>query len=211
MKNIAIYGAGGSGREVLCLINSINNVENTYNFIGFFDDGIKKGIKTKYGEILGNIDDLNKIQNPLSIVISIGSPDIIFKISNSIYSNKIEFVNLIHPSTEILDSVTICKGNIFSSGTIISCDVSIGNFNFFSSKCVVGHDTKIGSYNVFGPNTQISGNVSIGNNNSFGLNSSIIQGKSVGNANRIGGHSFVIRNIKDNSFYFGVPATRQNY
>lgn len=42
MKDIAIYGAGGFGREVACLIERINKARETpiWNFIGFFDDGI---------------------------------------------------------------------------------------------------------------------------------------------------------------------------
>ena len=39
MKNIAIYGAGGFGREVACLLNIINEKEPTWNLVGFFDDG----------------------------------------------------------------------------------------------------------------------------------------------------------------------------
>ncbi|MDR1459358.1 MAG: serine acetyltransferase, partial [Bacteroidales bacterium] len=43
MKDIAIYGAGGLGREIACLIRHINENEPTWNLIGFFDDGKAKG------------------------------------------------------------------------------------------------------------------------------------------------------------------------
>ena len=39
MKDIAIYGFGGFGREVACVIQAINEIEPTWNLIGFFDDG----------------------------------------------------------------------------------------------------------------------------------------------------------------------------
>ena len=40
MKDIAIFGAGGFGREVACLIRIINESasEPKWNLIGFFDD-----------------------------------------------------------------------------------------------------------------------------------------------------------------------------
>ena len=38
MNDIAIYGAGGFGCEVACLIKRINEKEPTWNFIGFFYD-----------------------------------------------------------------------------------------------------------------------------------------------------------------------------
>ena len=42
MKDIAIYGAGGFGKEVACIINKINEKDHTWNIIGFFDDGVDK-------------------------------------------------------------------------------------------------------------------------------------------------------------------------
>ena len=38
MKDIAIYGAGGFGKEVACLIKRINEQEPTWKLVGFFDD-----------------------------------------------------------------------------------------------------------------------------------------------------------------------------
>ena len=40
MKDIAIYGAGGFGREVACLLRRINEQAPKWNLIGFFDDDI---------------------------------------------------------------------------------------------------------------------------------------------------------------------------
>ena len=39
MRDIAIYGAGGFGREVLAMLEDINAKDHGFNFIGFFDDG----------------------------------------------------------------------------------------------------------------------------------------------------------------------------
>ena len=47
MKDIAIFGVGGFGREVLTLIQDINKVEPTWNVIGFFDDGYEIGYPGK--------------------------------------------------------------------------------------------------------------------------------------------------------------------
>ena len=55
MKDIAIYGFGGFGREIACVINAINQVTPTWNFIGYFDDGHSVGEANKYGRVLGNM------------------------------------------------------------------------------------------------------------------------------------------------------------
>ena len=81
MKDIAIIGAGGFGREVNMLIDQINLFDKKFNFIGFFDDGIQKGTKINNSIVLGDIADLNEWKNPLLIVIAIGNP----KIKKSIF------------------------------------------------------------------------------------------------------------------------------
>lgn len=84
IKNIAIYGAGGLGREVACLINKINEVAPIWNLIGFFDDGIEIGTQNEYGKVLGGIDELNSYTEELSIAIAIASPKIVERIVSKI-------------------------------------------------------------------------------------------------------------------------------
>ena len=52
MKEIAIYGFGGFGREVACLIRKINERQPRWKFIGYFDDGHAAGERNAYGEVL---------------------------------------------------------------------------------------------------------------------------------------------------------------
>ena len=48
MKDIAIYGFGGYGREIASIIKCINTIEPTWNIIGFFDDDKdKQGFKRR--------------------------------------------------------------------------------------------------------------------------------------------------------------------
>ena len=56
MRDIAVYGAGGFGCEIACLIKLVNESlrKARWNFIGFFDDNEKlRGASNKYGKILG--------------------------------------------------------------------------------------------------------------------------------------------------------------
>ena len=82
MKDIAIYGAGGFGREVASLIKRINRIENQWNFVGFFDDDFRnkpKGSSNEYGSLLGGIDDLNTYPSNLSLILAFGNPKISYR------------------------------------------------------------------------------------------------------------------------------------
>ena len=61
MMNIAIYGAGGFGREVLTLVQDINRAGRKYDIMGFFDDGLPKGTVVNGLSVLGGLEELNAI------------------------------------------------------------------------------------------------------------------------------------------------------
>jgi sugar O-acyltransferase (sialic acid O-acetyltransferase NeuD family) len=208
MKDIAIYGAGGFGREVACLIKQINNVQTQWNLIGFFDDGIPVGYSNRYGKVIGNIDSLNTHEAILNIVIAIANPMNIKSIVNKITNPFIEYPNIIAPNANIFDkdAFTIGRGNIIFFGCRLSCDVQIGNFNILNGLVSLGHDVQLGNYNVLQPSVRISGGSAVGNENFFGVQSIVLQEYKIGNNTRIGTNSVVMINTKDNSFYFGNPA-----
>jgi len=213
MKDIAIYGAGGFGREVACLIGEINNIEPTWNLIGFFDDGKELGYETEYGRVLGGITELNNYNERLAIVIAIGNPMLVSQLSSSICNHSIVFPNLISPSVSFLDknNVSMGYGNIICSHSWISCNVHIGNFNIMNVGVTIGHDSRIGNFNSFMPAVRISGEVTIGEYNFFGVSSVVLQQIPIGQNTVIGANSLVIRKTKDGETYVGSPAIKVKY
>lgn len=213
MKDIAIYGAGGFGREVACLIRIINESldEPRWKVIGFFDDNpALKGTKNEYGTVLGGRDELNKWETPLDIAIAIGNPQVVKKVAEGIVNSNVEFPNLIAPKTTFLDkeNVQIGKGNIICSDCFISCNVYLGNFNVINGAVRFGHDVTIGNYNTIMPSCNLSGGIIMGDTNFLGVRSIILQYLKVGNNVRIGANSVMIRNAKDGVLYVGNPARK---
>ncbi len=213
MKDIAIYGAGGFGREVACLIRLINESaeEPKWNVVGFLDDDENIwGKEIKYGKVLGGADWLNHYENPLAVAVAVGSATAVKTITARINNPNVEFPNIIAPSVTFLDkeSVRMGKGNIICSSCLISCNVAMGDFNLLNGYIPVGHDAVIGSYNIIMPSTNISGCVSIGDGNFLGVKSTVLQCVKIGNDVRVGAGSVVMRNTKDGYLYMGNPATK---
>ena len=210
MKDIAIFGAGGFGKEVACLINRINEEEPTWNLIGFFDDNPKmKGMMiSHYGLCLGGKDELNDYPKELALTIPIGNPKVVESIVEKITNVNITYPNLIHPSFKLADkeAFEIGKGNIIQGDCSASCDVVFGDFNVLNGSVVFGHDTKVGSFNTFMPATRISGEVKIGNGNFFGVGSIVLQRLKIGNDFRLGAGSVLMTKPKDGHLYIGNPA-----
>lgn len=216
MKDIAIFGAGGFGREVACLLRTINESkkEPEWNFIGFFDDNpTLKGTSNEYGKVLGGMDLLNARETSLSLAIAIGNPSIVKKVVSNIHNHCIDFPNLFHPNTYFFDQNNIIfgQGNIICVGCSFSINVHIGDFNTFNGYVGVGHDATIGNFNSLMPAVRISGEVKIGEENFIGCAAVVLQQISIGNRTIIGANSTVIRKTKDGNTYVGNPATKVNY
>mgnify|MGYP001093176455 CR=1 FL=1 len=213
LKDIAIYGAGGFGREVACLIHHINQKQKQWNLIGFFDDGKSIGSTNEYGTILGGINELNAWDKPLAVVLAIGAPTSVSFIVGKITNSYIDYPNLFAPDTFIIDPTNISfgKGNIISYGCLFSCNVDIGDFNVFNGFITVGHDTSMGNFNSLMPAVRISGEVQIGNCNFFGVSSVVLQQIKIGNETVIGANSTILRKTKDGNTYVGNPASIVKY
>lgn len=210
MKNILIYGAGGFGREIACLINSINEVKKQWKLIGFIDDGLPVGHSNRFGKVLGNLESLNNYPDKIAVTISVASPVILKKLTEGIVNPNVWYPNLIASDVKFHDpdSFSIGIGNIIFFSCRISCDVKMGDFNLMNSLASLGHDVKIGNRNVINPAVRISGDCRVGDDNFFGVQSIILQGITIGNNTRIGASSVVIKTTKDDSLYFGNPAKR---
>ena len=206
MKNdIAIFGAGGLGREIACIISRINHVDEKWNLIGFFDDNKEKGYETGYGKIMGNMDDLNKYDKPLSVVVAIGNPQSVKDIVTRITNPLISFPNIIGVSSLLLDPKTLRmgKGNIITYNCSVSCNVTFGDFNIVDGYITIGHDCVFGDYNALMHGTRISGEVQVGDSNFFGTNSIVLQCVKVANNDIIGANTLIKYDTDDNSTYVG--------
>lgn len=208
MKDIAIYGVGGFGREVLALIQDINRVNPQWNIVGFFDDGYEKGLMINGYPILGKVDDLNKWEKDIAIAVSIGSPVIKKKILNNIHNPKVSYPTLIHPTVWIGDRsfVEIGKGGIFCAGVMITTNIIIKDFVILNLQCTVGHDTVINDYAAFMPSVNISGEVNIGEGVYVGTGAKIINQLEIGDYTIVGAGAVVSKTLPAHCTAVGVPA-----
>ena len=213
MKDIAIFGVGGFGREVLALIKDINKVEPTWNIVGFFDDGYEKGLIINGYPTLGTSADLNKWETPISVAISIGNPVIKKKILDKITNLLVDYPTLIHPTVWIGDSefVEMGKGCIICAGNLITTNIKIGDFVILNLGCTVGHDTIIKKYSAFMPSVNISGEVIIDEGVYVGTGAKIINQLEIGDYTVVGAGAVVSKTLPSHCTAVGVPAKPIKY
>ena len=214
-KRIAIYGAGGLGKEVAGGIERINNAgKEHWEIVGFYDDNKPIGTEVShYGKILGGINELNKVKESLALAIAVGTPSSRKSILDRITNKNIYFPNLIAPSFRVLDPKTfkIGKGNIIQDNCSVTCDVEIGDYNVFNGSNAMGHDVKVGNFNVMMPGVRLSGEAQIGNCNLLGADSVVLQRIKMGDDITLGAGSVMMTKPKDGFTYIGVPAKKFDF
>jgi sugar O-acyltransferase (sialic acid O-acetyltransferase NeuD family) len=208
---LAIYGAGGLGRELAVMIEQINAQAPAWDVIGFFDDRLQKNDEVDELKVLGNINDLNSYANDLSVCVAVADPAIRFHLIKKITNPKIKYPLVIHPHAIMGDTKRnkLGRGSIITAGVILTTGIDIGEFCIINLSTTIGHDVKIGSCCTVMPACSISGNVSIDSRCVLGTGSRIIQGVTIGENCMIGAGSVVTKSFGSNLKILGVPARKR--
>lgn len=209
MKDIAIFGAGGFGREVHMLISQMNGVSNEWNFIGYYDDDANKIGQTVNGyKVLGGIDALNSYPEELFVILAIAEPRIKKSVVENISNHLVKYPILIHPSVILGDShhIEIGEGTIICANTVATVNIRIGQHVILNLACTIGHDTIIGDYCSFMPAINISGEVVIEDCVYVGTGAKIINQLKIGSNTIVGAGAVVAKDLPSFCTAVGVPA-----
>ena len=206
MKNLVIIGAGGVGRETALIVQQINQLDDTWNLVGFVDDNLDNFGKVINGySVIGGIDTLELLDEDYYVVIAIAN----YKVKKSIVERlkgKFRFATIVHPKVWIHDFMTLGEGSIIYEGAILTSNIEIGNHVIVCPKCGVGHDSKVKDYVSLLWNVNVSGNDLIEEGVLMGTGSTVIQGKTIGKGATIGAGAVVVDNVDPFSTAVGVPA-----
>ena len=204
MKKIVIYGAGGFAKEIIWLIEEINNVNKEWELLGLIEDNEENFGKEINGyKILGGRDYLKSLSDDIFVVIAIGDGNIRKKIFEN-FPNK-KYATLVHPNVKLSQTNRVGEGSIICAGCNLTVNIIIGNHSNINLNCTIGHDSQIDDFVSMFPQVAVSGNVKVGSNTTIGTGSAIIQKLVVGENVTIASMSNVTKNISDNSIALGNP------
>jgi sugar O-acyltransferase (sialic acid O-acetyltransferase NeuD family) len=190
ISKIAVYGAGGLGREIRGMIE---HHPALYQFAGYIDDFLSPNPKAD----LDTVDD---------IVVAVARSEERKSIVQKLTSSRFPFASLIHPSVQPGKSVTMGRGCILCAGVHLTVDIKIGDFVIINLNATVGHDVHLANFVSIMPGVNISGNVKVGDGAFIGSGATILQGLTIGAGATVGAGAVVTKNIAPGITVVGVPA-----
>ena len=206
MKDLVIIGAGGFGREVLVLVNEINDAKPTWNFLGFvaeFDNGPSPEGYT----VLGDLEYLKNMNPKPYVVIAIANAAVRERIANECEAAGVPFATLIHPTVRIKgDLVTIGEGTIICEGGYLGINTHVGKHCIFNADVGLGHDTVAADYVSIMSDFTSGGDSYIGKGCYFGLRCTIINKIHITENCTFGACACVVKDATVPGTYVGVPA-----
>jgi sugar O-acyltransferase (sialic acid O-acetyltransferase NeuD family) len=207
---LAIYGAGGFGREVAWLAQSVVIDGQGVEAVCFIDDD-----ETVHGKILNDLEVLSLFQArekyPAACVVSgIGVPKMRKLTMEKAQASGFGFATLIHPRAEMSKWVEIGEGTVICAGNVLTTNIILGKHVQINLDCTIGHDVIMGDYATLAPGVHVSGCVHIGKRAYIGTGVVILNGTQnhpliLGDDVIIGAGACVTKSISHGT-WGGVPA-----
>jgi sugar O-acyltransferase (sialic acid O-acetyltransferase NeuD family) len=209
MTKIAIYGAGGHGRELAWLAGKCKNIR----LHCFIDDHIKSLDKLVDGVPVIRYETFREESKNISIIVGLGYPRERERISEKVSSDGFRFINLIYPDVEMSSRVRLGNGVVICAGSILTTNIEIGNQVQINIKSTISHDVKIGDFTTLSPGVHVAGCVSIGKRVFMGIGATIVNGSNhkpiiIGDDVTIAAGACVIGSIPPGEVWGGVPAKK---
>lgn len=120
--------------------------------------------------------------------------------------NYKNYINLVHPNTELASTVRLYNGITVCPGTVMAPFAEIHNLVSINRNVSIGHHTVIKDFSSIFPGANIAGNCEIGKGVQIGIGANVVDGVSIGDNSVIGAGSLVTRSIPANVTAYGVPA-----
>jgi len=208
MKNLIIIGARGYGREVCGLARQCSGYNTEYIIKGFLDDkpDALDGFEN-YPEIISSVEKY-EIQENNVFVCALGSVQWKKHYVEIILSKGGKFINLIHPTVIFTSNVKLGNGLIIFMYSNISNDCIVDDFVTIQGFVAIGHDSKIGKWSHINAYSFTGGYAILEEQVCLNTRSTVLPHIIVRKGATVGAASLVIKNVKEGTTVFGVPAKR---
>lgn len=188
-----IFGASGHGKVIWeCILTAGLPITS------FADKDPEK-----VGELLGYPVVLEK-EAPVDedAILGIGDNRIRQKLADQLPNR---FINVVHPSAIVSESVEIGDGTVIFHGCVIQIDTNIGKHAIINTSASIDHDCVIEDFVHIAPNVTLCGGVKVGEGTLIGAGATVIPLVKIGKWCNIGAGAVIIKDVPDYSTVVGNP------
>lgn len=198
---LAIYCAGGLGKEVIGLARCVSRWDN----IIFVDDVTEAEYHA--GARVYRFEQIREYQDDVEFIIASGEPAGREKLYHRIKEAGYPLTTICDPGCSIGLGAEVKEGCVLYNSAI-SPDVVIEPNVFLDGRVVIGHDAVVGAHSVLSVNSFIGGHTVIGSRNYIGTGAILKDRIRTGEDTIVCMGSVLFRNARESSIMMGNPAKR---
>jgi sugar O-acyltransferase (sialic acid O-acetyltransferase NeuD family) len=208
---IAVYGAGGFGREVAWLASACTIGTDPCQPVCFIDDSPShRGLTINKLPVMG-LDEARQSFPDAWATLAVGSPQVRERLAEKAAAAGFAFATLIHPRVERSEWIEIGKGAVICAGNILTVDIVLGHHVQINLDCTIGHDVLMADFGTLAPGVHVSGCVHLGKRVYLGTGAVIINGTPdeplmIGDDTVVGAGACVTKSVPAGQVVVGVPA-----
>lgn len=203
---IAGARADGHAKVVLEILQA-----SGHEVVGFIDDNpAKTGEVIRSLKVLGSTKDLPHLIDTLKIeagIAAIGHNAGRRDLADKIRKAGLRLISAIHPTVHLDSDVKVGEGTVLCQGVIVVTGTEIGECVNIHTGATIDHDNYIADGANIGPGCHTAGRVKIGIDSFLGTGTVVIPDITIEDNVETAAGTVVIRNLKSNTRYKGVPAT----
>lgn len=206
MKRLIILGAGNIAKIASEYAMLSKEYNKEWTIVGFLEfEGKDTVTDPHYSQIIGTIEGYQPTEKDVFFCSYANAED--RKRSVKLLEQRGgHFINIIHPSANVLSSSILGVGNLIGAFTTISVNAKIGNHTIIQDHCNIGHDSVIGDFSHLFVGNIICGINTLGECTTVYTGSVIYPKLKVGEGATIGAGSVVMRSVKPGTTVMGNPA-----
>lgn len=192
-SGVAIYGAGGFGREVAFLLEGLPRP-----VLGFVDDADPSAF--------WSLDTLRDRYGACAVALGVGDSALRAAMAERIARTGHRLCTLVDASARVGRTVSLGAGAIVCAGATLTVDIAIGCGAQVNLHCTIGHDCTLEEFATLSPGVHVSGHVHIGPHAYLGTGAVVLPGVTIGAHAKVGAGAVVRRDVPSGVTVVGVPA-----
>jgi sugar O-acyltransferase (sialic acid O-acetyltransferase NeuD family) len=208
---LVIVGAGGFGREVLDVVEAMNDAGAEIEFVGYVDDAEasvplldRRG--APYLGPVGGLTVAGGVDERAGFVIGIGAGEVRRRLDAILTNAGRRPLVLIHPMATVGGDCRIGEGCVLAAGARVTTNITLGRHTQLHVNATVGHDSVLDDFVSVYPGATVGGDVHLGEGVTVGTGANVLQGLTIGAGAFVGAGAVVTSDIAPGVTVVGVPA-----